>query len=682
MSVKEKAAEIEGFLDRNNIVFKTLVVSGNSKIVLNQDTTVSANINLTRNMVSAGLDAKLLKKLQALLQDLNGQVAMEKINDEFQKTKLNSLLSKVDKTLKGGDLDIQFVPSDTFGGVTYSRKKIILNDPRDVSFEEYSKVVPGINYHELGHVLYTCSFVRLGKKLKEKYSEYVAEAASYTEEQWKHVELFLLRVVNIFEDGRIENIMGNKYGTSVAYFKSTMVNFLLKTIEQKKEKIDETDCVLVAGRKYLEPEVRRWIFDKYMESDPQKHTLERAKRVNSYINKYITLSWKNDREEMIDLCLGFFFEFLKEELDEQVKDVKKWNEFLSKLLKNAETMVPQIKEGEDGDIDESEQQILNKVVKEMKDEIKEKGEQVSHGGSKDSDGSHDYKIRKMLEAAKEKDQNAINEESHSLKAKLKSIEVKHQENKNFRDHEVTPLMKKLENDLERKLKLFTQKCRNGYLSRKKKGTVDIGEARRQEYRGGMRIFRQYRKNVRKELNIDVAFVLDCSASMSGSRFTATKLDSISKQLWIASTACKTVGAKIKVLSFSDNFLGVIAAPHLRNVYRVPASVCGTQITDTLYIAENYLLNSTANTKWLIVLTDGGVSDEATHRQIIERIRTTNVTCGKINLEYGGHNIPEGNYDHVLNIDEKQGKANKGENIVTFFEQIYRISLEKTGRNIA
>lgn len=354
-----------------------------------------------------------------------------------------------------------------------------------------------------------------------------------------------------------------------------------------------------------------------------------------------------------------------------------------------ETSLAQISGDSDGDIDESEQAILNKVKKELGTEIKigdkpdEKGDEP--GGEKAGKSEKDFsddKVRQLIQDDKKKAEDQVADQTKTLKRKLKSTEIKNSNNKQYDDKPITDLMKKEEAELERKLKLFTQKCRNGYLSRKRKGCVDIGEARRQEYRGGMKIFRQYRHNVRKEIDIDVAFILDCSSSMA-SGGTKSKIDAVSQQLWIASTACKAVGAKMKMFTFSDNYLGTIDPPTKKTVYRVPKYRGGTTIADTLYIAENYLDCSKANNKWTIVLTDGEIGDQWLQKNIIERMKNNNVTCGKINLgmgSYGSYKKSE-EYDHVLWLDYNNDTitSQNNEDIVSFFKKIYEIGMEKTGR---
>ena len=371
------------------------------------------------------------------------------------------------------------------------------------------------------------------------------------------------------------------------------------------------------------------------------------------------------------------------------------------MLQDAATSLNEMSES-DEEIDESEENILKKIIKETlennctpskkkgkgkkegKEGEGEKDDKASHNAGSDEQREADNKVNEICNNDKEQAEKDVKEQTKNLENKLNTISFEEKRNSNFDDRTVSNDMKKDKTSLEKKLKEFMRHCRNGYNNRKKKGSVDIGEARRQEFRGGMKIFRQYRKNVRKALDIDVAFVLDCSYSMSGG-MSVSKINEASKQLWIAASACSNVGAKIKIFTFSDDYLGTVDQPKSNLVYRVPYYVNGTTISDTLCIAENYLQCSQANTKWLIVLTDGCISDPDFHNLMIQRIKTKGATCGKINLtddrdQYYATNDTE--YDHVLKMSHNgDGTTNvlEGQNIVTFFQKIYDVSFNRTGR---
>lgn len=694
-AVKDKVKDLKNFLFKRKIEYLEIEESDTSILKL-KGAYISSRSSFFSKFQDYGIDLLTFEMIKKFLQEINMSREIDRFSVYLEKNKLNTLLTKMDRTIKNNSLVVSFKKNNTFGGYTETRKKIVLFDAQNEVFSQYLKIVPGINYHELAHVLFTCSFRALHKDLAKQYAEYDASIKNMSAKDSLSVINTILRIVNVFEDGRVESLMGNKVGTSIAYFKDTFYNFLFKQIQEKidaGDSVDEIDCVLVAGRKYLDPEIRKWIFQKYIESNGNDDAIEdKAKRVNAYINKFVMCSWRKNRQEMIELTMGFFFEFVKPKLESS--KTSEWENMIMKMLADAATSLNQM-EDSDEEIDESEENILKKIIKEtienntIPQKKKGKGTEsdaTSLEGSANNEESRepDDKVRDIINSDKQQIKKEIDENSKSLEQKLNTISFEDRNNTNFNDYPVTIAMKKDRMALEKKLKEFMSECRNGYDVRKKKGAVDIGEARRQNYRGGMKIFRQYRKNVRKALDIDVAFVLDCSYSMAGG-ITISKMNEASKQLWIASSACSHVGAKVKIFTFSDYYLGMVDQPKSNMVYRVPKYVNGTTISDTLCMAEDYLKTSQANTKWLIVLTDGAISDTEMHNLIVSRIKSKGVTCGKINLTDNRDYYYETNdtmYDHILKMSHN-GDGNSsvldGQNITTFFKKIYDISFAKTGR---
>ena len=690
--IKEKIADLKKFVTKNNLKITNLEVSGNTVAHFEDDYFINCRSSYYDKRKMSKLVFEMIKKY---LVEINLATEFEIRSLRFEKKKLNSLMTKIDRTIKNNDLVVGFKNDRTFGGYTQSRKNIVLFDPQEETISEYMKIVPGINYHELSHVLFTCSFRTLAKDLTVTMAQYDPDVANLKKRDKKILINSLLRIVNAFEDGRAESLMGNRYGAALPYFEKTVYNFLLSSLKERAEigdKFTEMDCVLIASRKYLPTEVRKWVFDKYLERDDVDEA--KAIRLNSYINKYVTLSWRTNRQEMVDLIIGFFFEFLKEDYDKN--DDSQWQEMLDKMIKSMETAMNNMSESESDDIDESEENILKKVLKDMIGENfkpskkKGKGEKVktasesrpSGGNDDDSEQKGTDEVLTLVKQKLTKANNQINKEGSSIEAKLRKTKVDHGSNVKYKDGDVSPEMKRDELSLEKKLKEFMRMCRNGYAVRKRKGAVDIGEARRQDFRGGMRIFRQYKHNIRKALDIDVAFVLDCSYSMGGGFSRFHKMSEASKQLWIASTACKSVGAKLKIFTFSNIDLGCIEQPSNKYQYRIPSVISGTIICPTLAYAENYLNCSAAHTKWLIVLTDGEIQDHQEHEQYLDRMKHDNITCGKINLtgnEYDNDYMNEANhsYDYVLNMTALNGgSVMDGENIITFFKKIYDVSLSR------
>jgi len=699
-----KLKDLQKFLRKNGINHKKIEVDRHQSVLHYDDNIyVSTRSGYYQKYQDLGISDLAHEMIKKYLLEITCAAEFEQESLIVKKRKANSLLVKDAHTIKDSKLEVLIVGGKpSFGGYTASRKQICIFDPPDEPIDEYLRIAPGIGYHELGHVLFTCSWKRLAKDIKERYPDYDDEADTYTKNEMQQAVQSVLSVVNALEDPRMENLMGNRYGACIPYFKSTIYNFLLSSIQEKVdmgERVTAFDCALIAGRKYVSFEHRRWVFDRFMECD-EEHTEEAAKRVNMYINKFITLSWRKNRKEMIDLSMGFFFEFVKPEMEKQGQgqSPSTWGDMIDEMLQGMGSGMNEIGEHEDGDIDESEEKMLQKVMRDILGEQQTQSSSGKEGDKKEEnkkatkkggvgDGSTDHegdnKVREAMADSKNQVDEEIKKNVNHLKHKMKKSELDNKTNKKFDDKPVTVAMKKDERILEKKFKEFMRKCRNGYETRRKKGGVDIGEARRQQYRGGTRIFRQYRRDVKKALDIDVAFCLDCSYSMS-SGYDISNIDEASRQLWIAATACKAVGANVKIFTFTDYDLGTLEMPKTKSMYRCPYYINGTTISDTMYKAENYLNCSKANTKWFVALTDGCISDVGPQNQILTRMKRDNITCGKINLIDGdwGHNANgDSEYDHVLDMNhDGRGSHNTmdKDNIVTFFKKIYEVSMNKEG----
>jgi hypothetical protein len=695
-NLEKSISDLSKFLKKNNIIFSKIEPSTTTTLYLDDKVYITGRSSFHVKHEEYGLNFITIEMVKKYIYAVSCAFAFEGKNEQYEKMKANEVMCKIDRTLKNNKLKISFNPSSSFGGYSDTRTNIVIYDPPMEPIEQYLKIAPGINYHELGHVLYTCSFKELAKHIRKRYIKFDPESFNYTKTQLDNAVNAVLRIVNTFEDGRIENLMANRYGSVIPYFKNTIFNFLLAHIKESLnvgETMTALNCVLISSRKYIDYEYRKWVFEEYMKGDPINNTEEKATRINAYVNKFITLSWTKNRDEMLDLCMGFFFEFVKPELKSDNDDLSGWKKALSEMLGKLETALNNIDSSEDLDIDDTESNILKQILKDMANDVNKNSKQDSSSNSiedsddKSANNNHsddsdkkakeqEKNIADKLKQEKNKVEEQLKDKSINLKNNLKKTRLEQKKNLRYEDNTVDIDMKREESRLEKKLKEFERKCRNGYQTRKKKGSVDIGEARRQAVKGGTRVFKQYKHNAKKALDIDIAFVLDCSGSMSygGNIVTAAK------QLWIASTACKAIGAKINIFTFSNYDLGNMEPPKNKNKYRVPKTVCDTVISESMYKAENYLNCSKSNTKWFISLTDGELQDKQEHNEILKRMKRDKIACGKINLDYSGAADDENEYDFVLNMNSGESSYNmlNGNNIVSFFKNIYELSLKRAG----
>jgi Mg-chelatase subunit ChlD len=661
---KQKIYDLKNFLVKNNIEYKEVATKDSLATLYFKSYSMTSR-SYYNNKIHGDLGKIAFEMIKGFLAHINVSFNTNEYVISMEKQKLKSLLSKMDRTIRNRKVSVEFKKHVRFGGHSDSRKLIVVYEPEMESFDQYLKIVPGINYHELAHVLFTCSFKRLYEELKNDYLKYDPKFASYDPKKKKHLLKSVLRIFNVFEDGRAENLLGNKYGLAISYFKGTFYNFLYNSIKEKcdnGEEINEVDCALIVGRKYVDLDVRKWILNEYIKQNPDEYE-EKAKRVNSYINKYIMLSWRKDRAEMKTLVLGFFFEFVLPRMEDAEKSQSQSSQSIDDMLEGMESSINNM---DDDDIAEDiEDDSMGKLKKDMCDEANQEEAEV------DGEAPDEKEVENKVEEEKQKAQQDIEDEKKNIEKKMGNMPFDIKENPNVSDEVVKPEMTKKRLQLEKKLKQYISKCRNGYVTRKKSGTVDVGEARRGEHKGSVKIFKRYRNNVKKMLDIDIAFVLDCSGSMNEYK----RMTIASEQLWIASKACESVGATVKTFTFASQPLGELKTVKNNLAYKRPRATGGTHISSSLVLAEDYLRTSKRNNKWLIALTDGEIApgDKALQIQMIEVMKRQHIVCGKINLDHADHDTSN-IFDHVLNMEVKSDV-----NIVSFFENIYKIGLQRLKR---
>jgi hypothetical protein len=674
-SLEKQVRKLKLFLSDNDIEYSNVNVGYSSKVLLKDGCYISNRSTINKRLAENGICMEMLEVIINLLSKISLEYEYIEVDTEYEKEKAKIVMTKTDKTIVNESLNVVFSDNSTFGGYTDSRQKIVVFDPKHETYDQFKKIVPGINYHELGHVLFTPSFEKLKDDILEILEDYDPQLLSQDKQIIDSEVKSILRIVNVFEDGRMESLMSIKHPFSMPYFKKTVNNFLITDIQARLdhgETINECDCVIVSGRKYLDKKIRVWIYEKFKETNPDVEE-EKVKRINIYTNKFVSLVWSENLDEMLRLCISFYYEFLK---DKQQNN-SSMSDMLDEMLKNMESQINKISKYDNVVESEIEKNISEKLSEQLK---KVDGENIE-------EKEPDDEVRQLIENDdKENDEN-IEDKERIFDKKVKETNLKQQENDNYNDRYVTSDMFKERIKLERSLQEYSRRCRNGYTTRKRKGVVDVNEARRQSYKRGTKIFKQYKRNVSKSIDLEIVFALDCSYSMSNGS-SVSKIMEASKQLWIASTACEGLGAKVTHFTFSDEDLGVFKHPEEKNKYRVPKYVNGTYIGETMFLAENHLDCSKKENKWFIALTDGQISDVKAQNHILRRMKDKGICCGKINLytpnekKYAIKNSYDDEYDHIIEmIHDGHGNINinDNENIVSFFKKIYEISINNVGR---
>lgn len=642
------------------------------------DTRSSYNQNYKENGIELNKFGYVKVALQRISILADGD---DEIYIDIEKQKLNNMLAKMNDTFHSHPINSRFVPNDSFGGYTETRKDITIYTPKQEPFSEYAKIVQGINYHEIGHTLYTPSFKELAKEIKKRFPYFDSNFSALPTKKKKQAVNEVLSVVNTLEDGRMENLMAQNYPLMRNYLNNAFCQFLLRKLEHRvinKQNILASDVALVCGRKYTEMETRKWIisqYRKYIDTLDIEDKENRVKRVLQYINKFITMSWRDSRAEMLDLALGFYMEFVDTEYDKESQQQGMSRERLMKdIIDQLQSEMNNMGSDEDGEVQDDIKEQEKKALEEIKKKMKQQGaeEMLGCGGEDEEDKA--TAEHKALQHVHAKNKEEIDAELKGIKKKMNKLGVDKKVYRNNSKETVTSEMKKERSKLERKLKELARNTRSGYKRKTKVGCLDISEARRQQRKGGTKIFKQYKSNQRKALDVDIAFVLDCSYSMCCG-LTTSKIKEASKELWIASKSCSTMNAGFKVFCFSSDYLGTLEQCKGNNQFVIPMAINSTVIKDAMIHAEAYLDVSSATYKWLICLTDGDIFDSDVHRTLVQKLQKKNVVCGKLNLISALDRINEKAndfYDYQVTVNSEAKKSG----IVELVENVFNMSAKK------
>lgn len=147
----------------------------------------------------------------------------------------------------------------------------MLDDPTDTNIV----ALRGVNYHELGHIIYT---PRAGSELVKTV-----------------MEKRLWTVMNILEDNRVETLITALYPATIPYLTTTFLRYVLEGT--KDHTMLGRAFPLSRGRKFLPIELRQAIADSFI----AEHGSTKAKKVASIIDEYRLLVLPRQSDRALEL---------------------------------------------------------------------------------------------------------------------------------------------------------------------------------------------------------------------------------------------------------------------------------------------------------------------------------------------------------------------------------------------
>ena len=219
-----------------------------------------------------------------IYRDSEGRTRAEIIEDyQDNANRLNAIsgvYQRADRIItRDGSLTVTVVDDKEMDTPAMSNgKEIILNGNliEDLNNDTITSL-HGINYHELGHILYS---PRAGSDL----GKYVKARK-------------LVRAMQYLEEGRVEKLLTAKYPSTKLFLEATAMEYLLKG---NPEEWGEQFATFT-GRTYLSLDIRQVIADKFI----AKYGVGLADTVHSIVHEYRTLVFPKDFDRAKELLESF-----------------------------------------------------------------------------------------------------------------------------------------------------------------------------------------------------------------------------------------------------------------------------------------------------------------------------------------------------------------------------------------
>jgi len=219
-----------------------------------------------------------------IYRDSEGRTRAEIIEDyQDNANRLNAIsgvYQRADRIItRDGSLTVTVVDDKEMDTPAMSNgKEIILNGNliEDLNNDTITSL-HGINYHELGHILYS---PRAGSDL----GKYVKDRK-------------LVRAMQYLEEGRVEKLLTAKYPSTKLFLEATAMEYLLKG---NPEEWGEQFATFT-GRTYLSLDIRQVIADKFI----AKYGVGLADTVHRIVHEYRTLVFPKDFDRAKELLESF-----------------------------------------------------------------------------------------------------------------------------------------------------------------------------------------------------------------------------------------------------------------------------------------------------------------------------------------------------------------------------------------
>ena len=449
--------------------------------------------------------------------------------------------------------------------------------------KEFLMMIKGLNYHELGHVLFTTFTSRQIKKFCTNNNIDLSE---------------FFDILNMLEDMRIENYFVRVYPRSKAYliYKDVMsIRRILKNVREHLFKYEWMSNIWIAviGKVYLPKHFRMKLFQKTNTFDKET-TAKIIDIIKRYINharqygsKLKYAKYRKQYEKDLLNIAKELYDIIHNANERVVLPPSPVGTYENMAKKNREDMdVDKIlmvaQEDFDLDIEEGKNKDKIENVENSDGEEEEKGEEEedienvenSDGENIDVSGEGNGGIEKESEmensndewegqaGSKQASKDGNDEDTIKFVEDLKN-EIKNMEKEAMdevtadiqKDYEVimdmdneilTAEEEKARIEIEKILEKMVNEYKPHWVLRQKEGRVNLRYAMKGERNGDIRIFKKFKANKLNELSFRIFLNIDTSSSMSGE-----EIGMVRSMCKVILRAFEKTKSEVKVVGFND-----------------------------------------------------------------------------------------------------------------------------------
>ena len=528
-----------------------------------------------------------------------------------------SVYQRADRILTG--LNVLVSVSETEVAPAYNDGKDIVFSGKLIKELDENTVLSlqGLNYHELGHLLFT---PRVGTALGKWVGEKVTKTKSYvygkdsdgndlthTYTDDELAEPMRNSVFNILEDCRAEYYLTLKYPSVRPFMVALLGDYLL---DNKTEKLGE-QFILLAGRKYFSQELRKMSAQMFI----SKYGFDKAQAIYEIINEYRTLVFPRQYDRAKELITALIALLPR---DENGKP-----ELLPNNPNGCTYRAP-MRNGRP--IGEKEQEGLLDLDGDKTDNLfgglsagNEAGEETGEVNPDTADFINEQSevVEQLNEAVNraKADKSLQRKVIDTLKAIQKDRSSKSTLEKG-RASNFTPEMSEVTASrlFAQELELLRIESDPAWDREKPSGKLNVRRAMNADINQIDRLFDRWSEG-NDDYDIEASILIDKSGSMW------SLIGSACRSAWVIKRGIERINGKVSVSAFSYGAKEIYDrdTPANASVVRVVEAGGGTDPIDSLNETRRIMENTNAKTKLVFILTDGEWSNSAVCDQKIANL---------------------------------------------------------------